>query len=89
MGDIGGIGGGRTDAADAGSTYCLARQVGVPYIVCLNKADMVDDAELLELVELEVRDYCRCTSFPGTRLRSSRDLREGARGDGGRLGCLV
>ena len=35
----------------------LARQVGVPYIVVyLNKADMVDDAELLELVELEVRD---------------------------------
>src|SRR5260370_5724388 len=35
----------------------LARQAGVPYIVvCLNKADMVDDAELLELVELEERD---------------------------------
>ena len=35
----------------------LARQVGVPYIVVfLNKADMVDDAELLELVEMEVRD---------------------------------
>ena len=40
-----------------GSTYLLARQVGVPYIVVyMNKADMVDDAELLELVELEVRD---------------------------------
>ena len=35
----------------------LARQVGVPYIIVfLNKADMVDDAELLELVELELRD---------------------------------
>ncbi|WP_285647906.1 GTP-binding protein, partial [Pseudomonas sp. NBRC 100443] len=35
----------------------LSRQVGVPYIVVfLNKADMVDDAELLELVEMEVRD---------------------------------
>ena len=36
----------------------LARQVGVPYIVVfLNKADMVDDKELLELVEMEVRDF--------------------------------
>ena len=44
----------------------LARQVGVPYIVVfLNKADMVDDAELLELVELEVRDLLGVYKFPG------------------------
>ena len=44
----------------------LARQVGVPYIVVyLNKADMVDDAELLELVELEVRDLLSSYDFPG------------------------
>jgi len=44
----------------------LARQVGVPYIVVyLNKADMVDDAELLELVELEVRDLLTTYEFPG------------------------
>jgi len=44
----------------------LARQVGVPYIVVfLNKADMVDDAELLELVEMEVRDLLSMYDFPG------------------------
>ena len=44
----------------------LARQVGVPYIVVyLNKADMVDDAELLELVEMEVRDLLSTYEFPG------------------------
>ncbi|MGH8027023.1 MAG: elongation factor Tu [Pseudoxanthomonas sp.] len=44
----------------------LARQVGVPYIVVfLNKADMVDDAELLELVEVEVRDLLSKYEFPG------------------------
>ena len=44
----------------------LARQVGVPYIVVfLNKADMVDDAELLELVEMEVRDLLSKYDFPG------------------------
>ncbi len=44
----------------------LARQVGVPYmVVYLNKADMVDDAELLELVELEVRDLLSMYEFPG------------------------
>jgi elongation factor Tu len=44
----------------------LARQVGVPYIVVyLNKADMVDDAELLELVELEVRELLSVYEFPG------------------------
>ncbi len=44
----------------------LARQVGVPYIVVfLNKCDMVDDEELLELVELEVRDLLSEYDFPG------------------------
>ncbi len=44
----------------------LARQVGVPYIVVyLNKADMVDDAELLELVEMEVRELLDTYDFPG------------------------
>jgi elongation factor Tu len=44
----------------------LARQVGVPYIVVfLNKADMVDDDELLELVEMEVRDLLSIYEFPG------------------------
>jgi elongation factor Tu len=44
----------------------LARQVGVPYIVVfLNKADMVDDEELLELVEVEVRDLLTEYDFPG------------------------
>ncbi len=44
----------------------LARQVGVPYmVVYLNKADMVDDEELLELVELEVRDLLSMYEFPG------------------------
>ena len=44
----------------------LSRQVGVPYIVVfLNKADMVDDEELLELVEMEVRDLLNMYDFPG------------------------
>ena len=44
----------------------LARQVGVPYIVVyMNKADMVDDAELLELVEMEVRELLTKYDFPG------------------------
>ena len=44
----------------------LAKQVGVPYIVVfLNKADMVDDPELLELVEMEVRDLLSSYDFPG------------------------
>jgi elongation factor Tu len=44
----------------------LARQVGVPYIVvALNKVDMVDDAELLDLVELEVRELLSSYEFPG------------------------
>src|SRR5471030_1857939 len=44
----------------------LARQVGVPYIVvALNKSDMVDDEELLDLVELEVRELLNAYEFPG------------------------
>jgi elongation factor Tu len=44
----------------------LARQVGVPYIVVfLNKCDAVDDPELLDLVELEVRELLKANSFPG------------------------
>ena len=44
----------------------LARQVGVPYIIVyLNKCDMVDDEELLELVEMEVRDLLSSYEFPG------------------------
>ena len=44
----------------------LARQVGVPYIVvCMNKVDMVDDPELLDLVELEVRELLTSYGFPG------------------------
>ncbi|MDP9101129.1 MAG: elongation factor Tu [Actinomycetota bacterium] len=47
----------------------LARQVGVPYIVvALNKADMVDDEEILELVELEVRELLSSYDFPGDDL---------------------
>src|SRR2546421_1391580 len=48
----------------------LARQVGVPYIVvALNKADMVDDEEILELVELEVRELLTEYEFPGDDVR--------------------
>src|ERR1700721_1431357 len=44
----------------------LARQVGVPYIVvAMNKVDMVDDPELLDLVELEVRELLKSYKFPG------------------------
>jgi elongation factor Tu len=44
----------------------LARQVGVPYIlVCLNKVDAVDDPELLDLVELEMRELLKTYGFPG------------------------
>ena len=47
----------------------LARQVGVPYIVvALNKADMVDDEEILELVEMEVRELLSTYEFPGDDL---------------------
>ncbi|MBU9858460.1 GTP-binding protein, partial [Rahnella aceris] len=44
----------------------LGRQVGVPYmIVFMNKCDMVDDEELLELVEMEVRELLSAYEFPG------------------------
>ncbi|MBN2145687.1 MAG: elongation factor Tu, partial [Candidatus Aureabacteria bacterium] len=46
----------------------LARQVGVPYIVVfLNKVDMVDDPELIELVEMEIRDLLKKYEFPGDK----------------------
>jgi len=58
---------GWADAADA-RTYSSARQVGVPYIVVyLNKADTVDDKELLELVEVEVRELLSKYEFPGDK----------------------
>ena len=51
------------------STSCLARQVGVPAIVVfLNKTDMVDDPELLDLVEMEVRDLLTQYEFPGDKI---------------------
>jgi elongation factor Tu len=64
----------------------LARQVGVPYIIVfLNKCDMVDDAELLELVEMEVRELLSKYDFPGDDLpivRGSAKLAlEGDKGD--------
>ena len=63
----------------------LARQVGVPYIVVfLNKADMVDDEELLELVEVEVRELLSAVRLPGRR-RPVRH-RFGAEGAGRRRG---
>ena len=60
----------------------LARQVGVPYIVvALNKADMVDDEEILELVEMEVRELLSVYEFPGDDLPVVQGLgAQGARG---------
>ncbi len=53
----------------------LARQVGVKYIVVyLNKCDMVDDPELLELVEMEVRDLLSSYEFPGDDIPVIKDL---------------
>ena len=61
----------------------LARQVGVPYIVVfMNKADMVDDAELLELVEMEVRELLIEVRLPGRRHADHQGL--GAEGAGRR-----
>ena len=52
--------------AGAREHILLARQVGVPYIIVyLNKCDMVDDAELLELVDMEVRELLSKYDFPG------------------------
>jgi elongation factor Tu len=66
----------------------LARQVGVPYvIVYLNKCDMVDDAELLELVELEVRELLSKYEFPGDQtpiIKGSAKL--AMEGDSGEMG---
>jgi elongation factor Tu len=64
----------------------LARQVGVPYIVVyLNKADMVDDKELLELVEMEVRELLTKYEFPGDKtpivIGSALKALEGDKGD--------
>jgi len=66
----------------------LARQVGVPYIIVyLNKADMVDDAELLELVEMEVRELLSKYEFPGDDtpiiIGSALKAMEGDKGDMG------
>ena len=66
----------------------LARQVGVPYIVVfLNKCDMVDDPELLDLVELEVRELLKEYEFPGddTPIVKGSALK-GLEGDKGELG---
>ena len=61
----------------------LSRQVGVPYIVVyMNKADMVDDEELLELVEMEVRELLDSYEFPGRRHPDRHRL--GAQGAGRR-----
>src|SRR5580658_3524740 len=61
----------------------LARQVGVPYIVvAMNKVDMVDDAELLDLVELEVRELLTFYEFPGNDLPVVRVSALGARNGG-------
>ena len=69
----------------------LARQVGVPYIVvAMNKVDMVDDPELLDLVELEVRELLTSYQFPGDDLpvvrvsRAGRAERRAAVGKDGR-----
>jgi elongation factor Tu len=66
----------------------LARQVGVPYIIVyLNKADMVDDAELLELVEIEVRELLSKYQFPGDKtpivIGSAKLALEGDKGEMG------
>jgi elongation factor Tu len=66
----------------------LARQVGVPYIVVfLNKVDMVDDKELLDLVELEVRELLSKYEFPGDKLPIVKgSALKGLEGDKGELG---
>ena len=65
----------------------LARQVGVPSIVVwLNKADMVDDEELLELVEMEVRDLLSEYEFPGDEIPVSGFGPQGTGRPGRRMG---
>ena len=71
----------------------LARQVGVPYIIVyLNKVDMVDDAELLELVEIEVRELLSKYEFPGDDtpiVKGSAKLAlEGDKGDLGEVSIM-
>src|SRR6201988_1354614 len=71
----------------------LARQVGVPYIVVfMNKADMVDDPELLELVEVEIRDLLSEYEFPGDDIPfitgSALKGRWGGEGDEAQMGGL-
>ena len=72
----------------------LARQVGVPYIIVyLNKCDMVDDAELLELVEMEVTELLDKYDFPGDKtpiIKGSAKLAlEGDKGELGELSILA
>jgi len=63
----------------------LARQVGVPYIVVyMNKCDMVDDPELLDLVELEVRDLLTKYEFPGDKIPVIRGSAKAAMDGGGK-----
>jgi elongation factor Tu len=63
----------------------LARQVGVPYIVVfMNKCDMVDDPELLDLVELEVRDLLSKYEFPGDKIPVIRGSAKAAMDGGGK-----
>src|SRR5689334_5894462 len=71
----------------------LARQVGVPYIVVfLNKVDMVDDKELLDLVELEVRELLKSYEFPGDDIPiipgSALKALEGDKGDLGEVAIM-
>src|SRR5260221_5404311 len=63
----------------------LARQVGVPYIVVfMNKCDMVDDPELLDLVELEVRELLKKYEFPGDEIPVIRGSAKQAMDGGGK-----
>src|SRR3974390_1372896 len=63
----------------------LARQVGVPYIVVfMNKVDMVDDPELLDLVELEVRELLKKYEFPGDKIPVIRGSAKQAMDGGGK-----
>jgi elongation factor Tu len=71
----------------------LARQVGVPYIVVfMNKADMVDDKELLELVEVEVRELLSKYEFPGDKtpiiIGSALKAMEGDKGELGEVAIM-
>ena len=71
----------------------LARQVGVPYIIVfMNKADMVDDKELLDLVEMEVRELLSKYEFPGEKtpiiIGSALKALEGDKGDMGEVAIM-